>query len=309
MRSRRYFAESISLAMSVVLTFSGCAPAGRTVDERFVTNPELQAIALTREGLSALSRGRYRDAELSFERALSLFPEAENVRRNLARALLLGGDGAGAEREYRRLLVKGVSAPLQLDLAQALLLQEREDEALEIFQSVYALGVSRGDNALRNGAALNLATTYFKRGQEEEASCWLSEVLGEGADIRVTERATALLVALNRPGDAAIAIERASPQGGVGATPQLLLTGALAAFARGDEPGAHHRALEGLKRLPSGEAQLRRELETIVALAGDSVEGRPLILRETSAELGVMNSRALYLPPRALMALERRSLE
>ncbi len=151
---------------------SGCAPAAPVVDERFVARPELSAVAMAAEGASDASRGRFREAELNFRRALFIAPEADNVRHHLGRALLRSGDGEAAEIEYRYLLSKRPAAVFSQELAAALLLQERYEEAIEIYELLYLRAVAQGDVSGQHDLALALADVFFRLGRGDEANCW-----------------------------------------------------------------------------------------------------------------------------------------
>lgn len=300
------------LLLTVVLSIiSGCAPPAAPVEEKFVPRPELSAVALTRAALAQLAQGRYLEAELGFRRALYLYPTAENVRRNLAVALLYGGQPEAAEVEYRAIIATaGESAPLMNNLAQAVMAQGRNEDAAAIYESIYARATAQGDLATQVATAINLSTIYFKVGREDDAYCRIEEAFVARPDGETARRYGSLLLALNRPDRARAVVEPILKGQGAEPDPGLLYIRALAAFAQGDSGAiidSTSRALAlGVGDEPGGPI---RELRLLQALATPSNietgEAAPSgAVSRLAEEFGAPTPRWLYLPPQFLRALD-----
>lgn len=294
----------------VVALFIGCAPPVSSVDERFVPQPELSAVAFTRTALTQLSQGQYAEAERGFRRALYLLPKADNIRRNLATALLYGGQPEAAEVEYRALMVtSGESPPLMNNLAQALALQGRHDEAVSIYESTYAQAKNRGDLPTEVATAISLSTIYFKLGREEDARCRIEEAFIARPDAETARRFGSLLLALNSPDRARAVVEPMLAAQGVSPDPGLLYVRALSMFALGDTGATVDSTARALELGLGDDAGLARELRLLQALA----QPPPVKTEESPAtepvetlarEFGAPNPRWLYLPPQFLQAIE-----
>src|SRR5262245_5041245 len=75
------------LLVSIVTAAAGCAlPPDCTHQQSFVPQAQLVGVDLAREGLGLLSARRYADAEERFLQPLYLYPNADNLRVNLAAA-------------------------------------------------------------------------------------------------------------------------------------------------------------------------------------------------------------------------------
>ncbi|MFM1848845.1 MAG: hypothetical protein RL417_2319 [Pseudomonadota bacterium] len=259
---------------------------------------------MTREGLRALSAGKYTDAELQFRRSLALFPEADNVRRNLARALLLGGDPAAAEAEYRHLLGKRGRAAIVPDLAEAVLRQGREGEAIDLFESLYAEALARQDEKAQSELGLKLAAIYFKVGREEEALCRAEEGYRANRSAKTAERYGALLIALHRPREALTEIESfASSQEGPLPT-ELVVVRSLGLFALGEPDLAGEAAKVGLEVDGPRPAGATQELEMIVALTGNDSGAASGDARSGTVWFERPNPRWVFFPPPILRTIE-----
>jgi putative PEP-CTERM system TPR-repeat lipoprotein len=96
--------------------------------------PNTVAAHLAR-GEEFVGRGDYKAAVIEIKNALQVDPSNAEARRELGRIYLQTGDAKSAEKELRRALLLGSSAPdLRLDLAEALVRDQRFDEAREFLE-------------------------------------------------------------------------------------------------------------------------------------------------------------------------------
>lgn len=125
MKFRKYF-----LLTAFLLLLVGCAlPPPDTTRQNFVPENEVLALRLTREGISFIQDGRYLDGEVSLRKALYIIPNSEKIKLNL-----------------------GVS----------FFMQERFDEALDIFEDLHS------KDPENISYTLWLAKTYIQAGAFDE---------------------------------------------------------------------------------------------------------------------------------------------
>lgn len=126
---------------ALLFVLIGCAlPPSDTTRQTLVPERDVQAVRYTREGINFMRSGRYLDAEMSFLRALTIEPNAERIVTN-----------------------RGV----------ALFMQERYDEALEIFQALE----KRDDGSL--GYKLWIGRTLVELGRYKDGVTKLQDALAE----------------------------------------------------------------------------------------------------------------------------------
>lgn len=168
------------VALIVVLSFlSSCAVPPAAIDTAgFVQSRELQTAGLVREGLQFLGQGRYVDAELSFRQALYLFPGADNVRENLAIALIGTGQLGESETILLELARKYPRASRFYNrLGELYYTDRRYTESLAALNKALTVAFSRREYATAAATLRSLATLSEQRGLGEEAVCYSAEAL------------------------------------------------------------------------------------------------------------------------------------
>lgn len=156
------------------LMMVGCALPPRGHQEiDFVSARELDTISIVREGLHFLSRSRYVDAEFKFRQGLYRYPDAVNLKINLAEALKGLGDYQQATSIYQDLLKASPdSIQLLVGLARVHLAAGLRENAIMRYEEALELALSRNERPRAAILARSIATLYFEDGQEERALCY-----------------------------------------------------------------------------------------------------------------------------------------
>jgi len=292
---RKRGAPLAHLSIVVVWGLGGCAAPVERFDPRFVSRSEVLAVSYTRAGLSFLEQRRFGDAEANFRQALSLYPAAGNVRRNLGVALLGGGRFEESEGVFREILEReGESVAVRLSLGEALVGQGRLDAADKEYARAAALAHAHNDGRGESIAVLARADIAFQQGAEDEAVCLAREAHRVRADGETAGRLARFLVAVNRPTEVPAVVDPAIAGGPP--DPRLLAVRGVAAFALGERSAAHGYAIQGLPGAGSVGGGLAAELRALAQVSGDSGSAYP----EVAA---IPEPRILALPPEFLRSL------
>lgn len=169
----------VAILVCILVVLSGCAlPPPDITTGGFVTGDELEATGLVREGLGFLKQSRYVDAELSFRRASYLFPDADNVRENLAIALMGSQQFVEADDIFVALVKKyPQGARHRANLAQSYYQQRRYQESIALFETALELAFSRRDFVLGATVLRSLAAVSDAIGNGVDALCYSQEAL------------------------------------------------------------------------------------------------------------------------------------
>ncbi|RMG41894.1 MAG: hypothetical protein D6719_07540 [Candidatus Dadabacteria bacterium] len=191
------------LIMVLIMAFSGCyitADADKVQHRSpFVSKKEVLGVTLAREGLHYYSKGRYVDAELKFRQALYLFPEADNIRLNLAVVLDRVGQYQESISNYQKLLGHDPDELIfWAGLAHVYVSSGDYNRALKIYRQSLIKALDDKDFKRAASFSESLAALNFKLGFEEEARCYseLAYVLDSGQ--LQLENYLKLLVATNQ---------------------------------------------------------------------------------------------------------------
>lgn len=163
----------------VLLVLTGCALPPRGHQEiDFVSARELDTISIVREGLNFLARSRYVDAEFKFRQGLYRYPDAVNLKINLAEALKGLGDYQQAIAIYQELLRESPdSVQLLVGLARVHLAAGFRENAIMRYEEALEIALRADENPRAAVLARSIATLYFKAGQEQQALCYSQQAL------------------------------------------------------------------------------------------------------------------------------------
>ncbi len=148
----------------------GCASPDVRRPQKLVSDKELLAIALVREGSTNFAQSRFMDAEIKFRQALYLYPDAQNIQRDLA--ISLGKLGFLSEAE--QLLARLPNEASQITLLKAAMYYENGELAKARAAYMQALGDLLTNNKTQQALDVtrSLAVLEFLQGHEEEALCY-----------------------------------------------------------------------------------------------------------------------------------------
>jgi Tfp pilus assembly protein PilF len=299
------FYQQILLVCLGALLLGGCALPRPDSQQRFVPNRELLAVSLARQGLGEIGRSRFIEAELLLRQALYLFPDARNVKLNLALAISQLGQTEEARAIYEDFL-KSAPASLDVHLALASLYHSSGDFAAteDFLLRALTLATAHGISDKAIVVKQSLASLYFETGREEEALCLSDEALAGQSDADRVFSHLRLLVALGlyERADREVATYKAvfgdAPQG------RHLFEQALAVYALGREHAAATllaSAAEGRAR----ESGLGLEMDVLGwLLKPDAAADKTNEDFQRRFGAGQISSAfSLFMPPRLLNAL------
>ena len=254
--------------------------------DTFISRQEQQAIAFVNQGNDLFNKGRYQESEGYYRQALELFPQADNIKVNLANALIRNSLESEARIITAELLLKDpqnkdyllLSALIeyfQKDYKQAAEKYEKilDDESLEI----------KDDE--KNQIYNNLSTIYFMLGEEQEAFCLADFAYRVRKDSENKNRLARLTLAL-MPGREGVLDKR--PDGTISRSDtEFFLYSTLFYFSKGDFKKAIDLAAE-LESLSRGSDTYVEQARTIELLAKHKLGD---ITEEQSEELskGILN--------------------
>ena len=309
----------IYLVLSLLLCV-GCAklrdPATQQV---FVSAREMQGNNAAAQGLAYLSQGRYADAELKLLEALNLFPDARNLRINLASAMAARGATAEAWALFEELLsAEPESLQLRAIYAEALYRSGEFDRARKLYESVARDAQQDPELSPQEYAASrSLAALEFAVGNSMAARCASERAFALQGDNENALRHSELLIALGLPNSARIIIDSINS---AGRNPSALVQSALLAIEADDYVAAQKSSAAAwmADSIPP-DVQYRLQLiEELIfayspsALPAESDE-RIADMRDEFRDQFVLDGRletvqGLYYPPHFLrLALDRQA--
>lgn len=226
----------ISLLAILILTFSSCAvPRGRAAPEEFISRRDVSGVELVREAIALYRRKRLVEAELAFRQAEFLYPNAKNIKLNLAAVLSDIGSYDEARAVYNKLLK---ADPESLEILEGLAAVEiasgNFSEAVKKYDRLYQIVTKRKQFELASRYARNAAVASFRNGSIEEAVCYSSDALSLKPRPDELIRHVRLLMGLGMYQGALNAIATRVPGPQVEANPELLHQRALLHFALGE---------------------------------------------------------------------------
>lgn len=301
----------------LVLTL-GCArlrdPARQQI---FVSPDQMRGNNSAAQGLSFLVQGRYSDAELKILEALNLFPNARNLKINLAIAMADRGANEDAWALFEELLsAEPDSLQLRTIYAEALYRSGEFERASKLYQSVIDVAHEDPDLSPQEYAASrSLAALEFARGNIMAARCASERAAALQGDNENALRHSELLLALGLPESAKVIIDSISAAGrNANASSQA----ALLAIDKGDFAAAEAALTEAWKAdeiVPEVQYKLQLSEELIFANAPEVLpqdqDERISDMRDEFREQFADDSRletvqGLYYPPHFLrLALNR----
>lgn len=211
------------------------APKPPVATQNFVSERELLAVSLARQGMAAFSDNKFVDAELFLRQALYLRPQAPSVQANLAIVLRAGGNFSGAEDLLEDLIRR---YPQQSEYQEALARLRYEQSDLENARVLFArlLLVSEQSNDVASLAryARTLSGIAFRQGDEESALCYSLQAVNAKPETEEFARHARLLLAQEKPQQAIAFLQAKTANPELPATPDFLYLLSLAYFAQGD---------------------------------------------------------------------------
>lgn len=161
-------------SLLLLLLLSACTlPVQDRENNSFVSSKEQDAIQLVREGNDYFLQGRFIPAELKYRQAMFLFPQADNIKVNLANTLLKTGQFDEGLSMASDLLEKEPENIDYLLLAAKIHLERNKiDRAIERYND--ALSIAREKELKKYEVKIldNLSALYFNIGEEEQALCY-----------------------------------------------------------------------------------------------------------------------------------------
>ncbi|MBX7136665.1 MAG: tetratricopeptide repeat protein [Oligoflexia bacterium] len=301
---------------ALFLLLAGCAAPIDRHAQSFVAPRELTAIALVREGNNLFGQSRYTDAELKYRQGLYLYPQARNVRTNLAYSLIKQGQFQEGIAIYSDLLSSAPdSFELLLALAEAYYTEPDFEKAADYYKR--ALAVAEEQNQILNLARIHrsLAVLNFRRGNEEEALCYSYLAYADTPNAQEAGRHLKMLLALGQNKAAeSFSAQLIAPQAPQSSDPKVLFYSGVARFALGQNPEAAKLAVSALDN-GARDAGIEIIARLLYQLALPSAANSSQAAAEGGQDLGLAQSMlnsaanlgesplALYLPGTFLMAL------
>lgn len=168
----------LSLVAGISSTLAGCAlPAELRPPEEFVSAFDEDVENEVSLGLQAAQKGRFTDAEFSFRKALVAMPDNERLQLNLATALGRQQLFGEAEQIYKSLLEKTPeSLVVRAGLANLYADELKYDKAEMLLEQIIEETDEEPGKFVepRMSAYRSLAALSFRKGFEEEATCYSS---------------------------------------------------------------------------------------------------------------------------------------
>lgn len=215
------------------LLLAACAlPVAEIDHQEFVPNRDLSAVSLAREGTAYYQKSRFVEAEFSFRKALYLYPNAKNVKANLASALRASGQYDEAEDI---LIALNAGAPKSIEYLGSLarLYVEKGDYAAarRYFTQAYEVALEKEDFASAARFARSLSVLAFRIGDEPAALCQSALASTLSADAENTARHARLLLASHQTDKAQALTNSYLNQPGVARDPAVQHELGMAQFA------------------------------------------------------------------------------
>ena len=184
-----------TLVFITFLCTSCAAPAPEFERQDFVSRREIVANSLYQQAVASLRSGRLIDAELRMLQALYLFPDAHNIRANLALILKSNSLYEEAAKIYTDLIRLFPDViEYRFALAENYYFQKEYSTAINNFESVMLAFEKENDNAKASLTARTLAALNFTIGNEQQAFCYSEQALVyQGSQDQIIRHARILL--------------------------------------------------------------------------------------------------------------------
>lgn len=224
-----------SLFICFTLMVAGCAlPVKQNSGQKFIDEHDLDAVSLARQGGEFFRTGRMVDAELYLRQSLYINPGAPNIRANLASVLVALKEYDEAFQILQNLMQEyPESNEFEDQLARSYIEIGDYDAAAVHLRRVFERALNKRDFPLAAREARSQAALAFRVGHEESALCESSQALFLKRDADEVSRHAKLLLALNRPSDAAATASAYMNEQGSARDPRVFLQLALAQYALG----------------------------------------------------------------------------
>jgi tetratricopeptide (TPR) repeat protein len=295
------------LSVLIIVGLASCAvPRDFDPTGGFIPNREVKVVGLTREGLSYYKQSRFVDAELKLRQALYLAPDADNLKNNLALALLGSGQVDDGEAILLDLAKKyPQSSRYYNDLGEARSRVSDYEGAIEALSTGLERAMLRLDFVAAATLLRSRAVARFGNGDEEDALCNSMEALALKNDPIEQVRHARALLALNRFADAKkFLLDASNANRALQQDPDVLRHLALAHYGLGEYQQASdliERALDLSKALPDIQSSLR----VLAEVTGSHLGAEPTE-DFVYDELGELER--LYWPPNLLADYEAKRL-
>lgn len=267
---RRVLAAFVAGALSL----AGCAlPVPRSSEiESFISDKELDTVALAREGMWYFNQSRYIDAELRFRQVLARAPGMQNIMVNLAATLEREGLYEEAQGLYEQVLEQDPRCiPCTSGLAHLHYSAERYDTARQTYESALAMALDAADDVMAANIARSLAALAFKVGDEEGALCYSSLVMRLRGNPDDFLRRVKFLSAAGRHADVIEAILALGSTRNIERDWAVVHARAMAAFGLGNLAEAVSFEKLALQN-PGIDPALSFEMRLVLRVAGEALE-------------------------------------
>ena len=169
----------------ILLVFlSACAiPKEDLIDVDSLSQSELRTVLLVRSGLEYYLKNRFIDSEFSFRQALEYYPDADNLKANLAASLAASGQTSEAKVLYSDLLLKEPENNYYIyGMAKVYELERDYQRALQLYKTNFnqLVSLDKVPDAVR--LALEISKIEYKIGEETESVCFLKKAFDLGGD-------------------------------------------------------------------------------------------------------------------------------
>ncbi len=182
----------------VILLFCSCAsPVPDFEKQTFIPKREVVVNSLYQEGIAQYRSGRFIDAELKMRQAIYLYPEAENLRSNLALILKSSGLYEESNQIYLDLIQRYPEAyDYKFALAESYHRQKKNQESSALFRELMYDFEKLPEISKAAHSARSLANLYFIEGYEVDSYCSSAEAFMYSADADQRVRHIRILLAL-----------------------------------------------------------------------------------------------------------------
>ena len=279
----------------LALTLVSCAaPAPEREPQTFVSDRELTAVSLVREGLDFYRRSRFVDAELKLRQAHYLFPEADNIKLNLAIVLTEQSQFDESKQIFAELLVKDpISVDYNLGLAKVYFAAGEYQSALDQYQKSELLAVDANQMAKATTLARSAAAVAFRIGEEELARCASEEAYDYAKSPEELAKHAKMLIALGDLNSASAVLEGSDQN--IEENAKLANKMALVQLGLGNRDQAHTLTTIA-SDLGLDDAAEGFENKLLQALFEPATEAEALAAQKEDAERVIEGPASLYLP-------------
>lgn len=172
----KFSIKTLTFFFIIQVLLSCALPSPEYENQTFVPKKDILANSIYQEGVELYKAGRMIDAELKLRQALYLYPQAENIKANLALILKSNSLFKEANDIYLDLIKRYPEAyDYQFALADSYYRERRFKEANRMYQKAMLGYETLPDFGKAAQAARSMASVYFLQGGEEDALCSSNE--------------------------------------------------------------------------------------------------------------------------------------